>query len=45
MMTYILVAIGLALIVGIVITRVIVARRRRAAADQRPISDTIYPLF
>ena len=45
MITYVLVGIGLALIAGIIATRVIVARRRRLAADKRPMSDTIYPLF
>jgi hypothetical protein len=44
-MTYVLIGIVLALIVGIIATRIIVARRRRAAADRRPMSDTIYPLF
>jgi hypothetical protein len=45
MMTYVLAGIGLALIIGIVATRIIVARRRRTAADKRPVSDTIYPLY
>jgi len=44
-MIYVLAGIGLLLIIGIVATRVIVARRRRAAAGKRPISDTIYPLY
>jgi hypothetical protein len=44
-MTYVLIGIALALIIGIIATRIIVARRRRAAADRRPMSDTIYPLF